>query len=181
MIERKELIEKRKMKNRKSVLIIGAVGAGIIIIALIIVIVVLVTRTETPAVSDTGGRGTVATPENIDEIRASIDEPVQDGYYNTRMNVDWNFQDSKTPSSNAMVENSERNTRTVYFDLFLDETNELIYSSPFIPVGSKLENFALDAEISKGDHTATVVYHLVDDDYQEITTVSVSVNLHILN
>jgi hypothetical protein len=95
------------------------------------------------------------------------------------MNTDWDFQTSQTPSHNAYVENAPQNTRMVYFDVILDDTNELVYSSPFIPVGGKLEEFALDAKLSKGDYAATVIYHLVDDDHKEITTVSVSVNLHI--
>jgi hypothetical protein len=181
MIDGKEMIRKEEMKNRKRLLIIGAVGAGIVIVALVIVVVVLATRQEpTIVTTDTGVRGTVATPENIDEIKAQVNEPVQDGYYRTRMSVDWDFQTSQTPSHNAYVENAPQNTRTVYFDVILDDTNELVYSSPFIPVGAKLEDFALDAKLAKGDYTATVVYHLVDDAHQEITTLSVSVNLHIL-
>jgi hypothetical protein len=181
MKDGKEMIEKREMKNKKTLPIIGAVGAGIAIIALLITVVVLATKPEPAIVTpETGGRGTVVTPENIDEIREEIEEPVQDGYYRTRMNVDWDFPTSQTPSRNAYVENAPQNTRTVYFDVILEDTNESVYSSPFIPVGAKLEGFALDAELPKGDYAAIVVYHLVDDEHQEITTLSVSVNLHVM-
>ena len=105
---------------------------------------------------------------------------MEDGYYETRMNVEWKFPNSKTESTNAYVENSPNNKRTVYFDLTLADTNELIYSSPFIPVGVRLEKFKLDAEVPAGEYTGIVTYHLVDDDYRELTTVSVSVTLRIL-
>jgi flagellar basal body-associated protein FliL len=134
----------------------------------------------TVIIPDSGGRGTVVMPENVDEIRVQLGKPVEDGSYRTKMNVDWVFQNSNEPSKNAYVENAPNNTRTVYFDLILEETNKLIYSSPFIPVGARLENFKLDAFVPAGQHRAIVIYHLVDDDHQELTTVSVAVTLHIL-
>jgi hypothetical protein len=168
--------------NKKHRITIGAVA----VVALIAVIAALALRPapqekppETTA-PDVGGRGLVALPENIEEIQKQLQEPVQDGYYETRMSIDWVFQTSKSPSENVYVENSTNNKRTVYFDLILPDTNELIYSSPFIPVGAKLENFALNADLPAGEYTPTVIYHLVDDDFQEITTVSVSVSLRIL-
>ena len=134
----------------------------------------------TIVMSPGGGRGTVVAPEYVDRIRDEFDIPVKDGAYRTRMSVDWQFPSSDEPSTNAYVENAPTNTRTVYFDLILTETNELIYSSPFIPVGARIENFTLDARIPAGQHSGTVVYHLVDDDHQEISTVSVAVTLNIL-
>lgn len=128
----------------------------------------------------TEGRGTVVTPENVEEILANRDRPVEDGHYRTIMNVDWIFPNSSEPSVNAFVENSTSNSRTVYFDLVLAETNELVYSSPFIPVGSRLEKFTLDAFVPAGVHSGIVTYHLVDDDYREITSVSVGVTLQIM-
>jgi hypothetical protein len=132
-----------------------------------------------PPVSGIGGRGVVATPENVEELREKAEQPVQDGYYETRMNVDWKFPNSSAESTNAYVENSTNNKRTVYFDLTLADTNELIYSSPFIPVGAKLEKFKLDADLPAGEYAGVVTYHLVDDEYRELTTVSVGVNLQI--
>ena len=131
---------------------------------------------EAPA---TGGRGTVINEQNVDEIREQLNRPVDDAYYETYMNVNWLFPDPSGPSSNAFVENSTNNSRTVYFDLILADSKELIYSSPFIPVGARLDKFELDAELPEGVYGAIVVYHLVDDDHQEITTVSVAVTLHL--
>jgi len=126
------------------------------------------------------GRGILVTPENIDQIIADMSEPVQDGYYIATQNVDWVFDTWDTSSSNAFVENVIDNTRTVYFDLHLEATGDLVYSSPFMPLGSKLEGFALDSAVSAGEHPAIVTYHLVDDEFQNLTTVSVAVLLRIL-
>jgi hypothetical protein len=125
-------------------------------------------------------RGTVVTPDNVDEIREQLRTPPEDAYFTTSMNTDWVFETWDTPSQNAFVENIDLNTRTVYFDLFLRETRELVYSSPFIPVGATLEGFALDTMVPEGVHSASVTYYLVDDDLNEVAQVSVAVTLTIL-
>jgi hypothetical protein len=168
------------MKSKKTLLVVGAtVGAAVVIAVVAIVAFRLGAGGNEPPVSAIGGRGVVATPENIEELRAKAEEPVQDGYYETRMNVDWKFPNARAESTNAYVENSTNNKRTVYFDLTLADTNELIYSSPFIPVGAKLEKFKLDVVLPAGEYAGIVTYHLVDDEYRDLTTVSVGVNLQI--
>ncbi len=103
--------------------------------------------------------------------------PVEDGYYSARMNVDWEFPSGSEPSTNAYVENSNANSRTVYFDLTIDETGEQVYSSPFIPVGASVEKFALETDLPEGEYPATVRYQLVDDDLQDIPGADVSVTV----
>jgi hypothetical protein len=127
------------------------------------------------------GRGVLVTPDNIDEILARQQEKVADGYYTVNQNGEWRFDTWDTPSSNAVVRNDPQNTRTVYFDLVLDSTNELVYSSPFMPLGSELQGFALDKHVPAGTHSATMTYHLVDDEYKNITELSVAVRLVISN
>jgi len=175
-------VDSRKMSSGKLIAIISAVLGVVIIAALVVIIVILLGDKNKPAVAvtgPTGGRGTIVTLENVDAIREELSKPVEDGYYETRMNVDWVFDTAKTPSKNAYVENPTSNTRTVYFDLSLADTGELVYSSPYIPVGGKLTDFALDTDLDAGDYSAIVTYHLVDDDNNELTTVSVSVKLQI--
>ena len=81
-------------------------------------------------------RPTLVTEDNVDELIASIDEPVEDGSYEVVMNTRWTFSSN---SSDAYIENSVNNTRTVYFDLFIADTKDLVYSSPYIPVGEKIQ------------------------------------------
>ena len=133
-------------------------------------------RSERP----TGVPGTVVTWDNLDQIREDITRPPEDASYNVVQSVDWTFQRWDRPSRDAYVENSTRNTRTVFFDVYLDGTEELIYESPYLPVGSSIENFALDTEVQAGSYTATLVYYLVDDDYEVITYLPVMIWLNIL-
>jgi hypothetical protein len=171
------------MKNKRVLTIAGIVAAVAVIIVVVGIVAFRLGSGSNGPVSTAepviGGRGVVAVSENVEELREKANQPVEDGYYETRMNVEWKFPSSYEPSTNAYVENSTNNKRTVYFDLTLADTKELIYSSPFIPIGAKLEKFALDSELPAGEYAGIVTYHLVDDEYQELTTVSVSVTLII--
>jgi hypothetical protein len=171
--------EKAKGRINKFI-VIGAVLAAAVIVILIVVIVRLLNANEpAPIEARTGGVGTVATIENIESIRQRLSEPVEDGYYETRMNVDWSFETWDRPSTDAYVANPESNKRTVYFTLSLADTNEIIYTSPDIPVGSQLTEFALDRNPGAGERSAVVTYHLLDDEGNQLSNVSVSVTLHI--
>lgn len=168
--------------NKRLAIIIGI--AAVVIIALVIVIVFLLNRPETPStvIEDgpvPGGRGIVVVPDNIEELRDKVNETVEDGYYNVQMNNEWVFATWDAPSGNAYVENPLTNTRTVYIDVKLADTDELVYSSPYIPLGAKLENFALDSELPAGEYDAIVTFNLVDDDYKDITNLAVTVKLYI--
>jgi len=127
----------------------------------------------------TGGRGTVMTPDNIDELLANREAPPPGGHYITTMNTNWTFNRWNVPSTNAFVENDIRNEYAVYFDLALEEDNRLVYTSPYIPLGATLREFALDRMIPAGEHPAIVTYFLVDDDGKEVSRVSVRVTLNI--
>ena len=178
--------QKQGVKIKPIHIALFSVGA-IAVVAAAVILIILFSRTNDVPENEViivtpqgGGRGMVVTQENVEEMREWLDSPIEDGYYETRMSIDWVFPNSSEPSTTAYIENSTNNTRTVYFDLFLADTSELIYSSPFIPVGARLEGFALDAHVPAGEYSGIVTYHLVDDDFEEITTVSVGVTLRVL-
>lgn len=163
-----------KKKNSKKLLI----AVLVLVIAVLVGVIVYLLLPKEEEKNDRG-RAVVLTEDNVDAFDS--EGPVEDGYYLVTMNTSWNFDDGKSESVNAYVANAKENTRTVYFDVFLSDTGEQIYSSPFLPVGSELENFKLDKELAAGDYQATVTYHLVDDEENEIDEVSAEVSIHIQN
>lgn len=172
------------LEQLSPLLKIAAIVAVVVIAILVGVIFYLLRKPDDqPVVGDNSGvgeiRATVLTEENYEQVLSQANEPVTDGYYNCKMNVEWSFASAAEPSYNAYVANSTINTRTVYFDLTLEESGDLVYSSPYIPVGAELREITLDEELSAGDYPAIVTYHLVDDDHEELSTVSVAVTLHI--
>lgn len=175
-------MDNKKIKVNKTMIIL--IPIIIILIAVIGVMgyMLLNKSDETEKESvDTSGRGTVITPDNVDEIREEMSKPVEDGYFETEMNVNWAFPNSKSESTNAYVGNSESNTRTIYFDVVLNDTEEVVYSSPYIPVGASIKGFALNVDLSKGTYPARCQYYLVDDNNEVITGVSIDVTLEILD
>ena len=175
--------EKAKKKRIKRVLL-TILGAAALVTATVFIVLYIIGDSE-PIMPErparpTGMRGTVVTEENLDTVREEIARPLEDASYNAVMTNEWTFQRWDRPSRNAYVENSRRNTRTVFFDVFLDSTNELIYESPYLYVGDHINNIALDTEVPAGEYTATLIYYLVDDEFEVITYVPVMIWLNIL-
>lgn len=168
----------------------GGRTVGIILLVVIILILagviayLLVSRQ--PEEEESGGlRGTVVTPNNVQKVIEQMDqkaseELVAPGYYTVRMNYEWYFATGDAVSENAYVENLAVNTNAVYLDLFLAEDEEnAIYKSPVIPLGSSLQNIALDTPLEAGTYPCVAVYHLVDDDQKTLSTLRVTVTVTV--
>lgn len=125
----------------------------------------------------------VVTPDNVEEIIAQQQEEdrVPIGSYEVSMSTQWTFPDNQAASEDAYVSNAPTNNNTVYFDITLEGSDEVIYKSPYIPVGSSLENIALENDMDKGMYDAILTYHLVDDSYKETSKVSVGIKITIQN
>ena len=163
----------KKKGGTKVVIIVGAV----VIVALIGVIVFLLWPK-----AEEEKRNVVLTKENAEEEIKNMEEDkgVPPGYYTVTMNNTWHFKTGDAPSEDAHVENVERNTNDVYFDIFLaEDENNAIYKSPVIPRGGTLEKIALDKPLEEGTHECVMVYHLVDENQQTVDTLRVKVTLVI--
>ena len=155
-------------------------GSQIIIIILLVVLLIaagiiiyLLTRTEEePEVMD--NRGTVITEDNASDV--IIDQEIDDAYYEVSQTLDWHF--NGTQSDDAYVANDPSNKRTVYFDLML-ENGEVIYSSPYIPLGSEIKGITLDKQLDPGTYETIVMYHLVDDDGKEVSSLKVGLTIYV--
>lgn len=169
-------LKKAKMSTNTIILITVAV---IVFISMSATIVYLLLQQNTVPNNDVirrEPRPTLITKDNIDETLGLLEEPVEDGFYEVSMNTNWTFQGS---SSNAFVENVRNNTRTVYFDVKLADTGELVYSSPYIPVGTRIQGFTLDSQLNPGDYSGLVTYYLVDDNKDEVSNLTVRINLEV--
>lgn len=166
--------------NKKLIIVLCTV-IGVLGISVVALAVSLFSKDDGEKETYSDGRATFVTPENVEEVKEDLSKPIEDAYYTTSMTVDWTFHDGESVSTSAYVGNSTANKRTVYFDVHLRETGELIYSSPYLPVGEKMYEIKLDKALEKGDYAAIVTYHLVDDDHKELTTVSVAITIHVLN
>ena len=128
-----------------------------------------------------GKPNAVITPDNVQDMIAGLDEKerVPIGSYEVNMNTTWTFPDSHSASTDAYIGNSINNQSTVYFTIALKGSEEIFYTSPYIPVGSRMENVTLDCDLAAGTYETVLTYHLVDGDYQETNRVSVALEIII--
>lgn len=162
-------------KKSKKIIIIGTA----IIILLIVVIIFLLFKGQG---QEEEKRNVVVTRDNIEQVADDImnQEYIEPGYYSTSMSTTWHFSTGDAISEDAYVENREENTNDVYFDVFLaDNEEEAIFKSPLLPRGSELNNIALDTKLSAGTYDGVLVYHLVDEEQNTVSTLRVGVTIII--
>lgn len=162
--------------------VIALVVAGVVIIVLLVVVIVLLLNgnkankdAEVNSDSKPAKREVVVNESNVEEVIEQLAEAtrVPQGSYTVTQNYEWHFPKGDEASTDAHVENLPENTNDVYFDLFIDGDDETpIYQSPVIPRGAVLEGFKLDKKLDAGTYDCIMVYHLVDEDQNSISTVS---------
>lgn len=158
--------EKEEKKSKSKIIII--ILLLLIIVALGAVIFFLLHKPKPE-------RGTTAGLAVED-----IDEKAANARFTTDMNMSWTFPSGSAVSSNAEIGNSSSNLYDCYFDVYLDDDEQtLLYSSPIIPVGEKLDKLELDQVLPDGTYDAVCTYHLLDDEDpdKELGTVSFAVSL----
>ncbi len=173
--------------SNKALLILGLI-VGIVFVAMAAVIIVLLVNMKktdvatAPAASqpEQEKRDVLVTENNVQEIVEQMEqqEYVPPGYYTVTQNYEWHFPTGDSESTDAHVENLPENNNDVYFDLFLVEDEENpIYQSPVIPLGAVLEDFKLDRKLEAGTYDCIMVYHLVDENQNSLSTVSMTVTV----
>lgn len=178
--------------------VIGIIAAVIIIILLVVCIVLLITRSGSSSKSsDASQSGYQAGSQsgdassvldrgfvdntNTNDIVTDMAEQVKEGMFHCSMTFDWTFENSNSVSPNAYVANAEDNRYTLYFDVYEKETNELLFSSPLLPVGSEFKEVKLEKTLVPGDYKAIVMYTLVNEDYEEVSSAGFTITISILH
>jgi cytoskeletal protein RodZ len=127
----------------------------------------------------------VITPDTAEEVMEEIlsEDTASDApsSYTVTQNGVWTFENGDAETQDAYVANDVENETPIYFDLIVDETGETIYSSPVLELGAKLEKFRLDKHLDKGSYDCTVLYHLVDENQNTLTTTRIGVQVLVEN
>ena len=175
-------------RNKKSrIAIVLTVIGVLVLIALVVLIIIIAKQGKDQGESGRNvgtalSRNIVITPDNADEMIAQLksEDFVQPGYYCVEMNTTWHFAKWDAVSEDAFVKNDIENTNDVYFDVFLASDESVpILQSPIIPRGSELSQIALDVPLDEGSNDCVMVYHLVDEEGNSISTLRVSFTIVI--
>lgn len=186
-VDEQRINDASKKKGGKGWVIAGILVAIVIVILLGIIIYLLQSQKTSQQSESVAAvpqqRNVVVAPENVDEVIAQMEEEAKTpvGSYEVTMNTHWTFPNGKSASSDAFVENSTSNTNMVYFIISLDSSGEEIYRSPYLELGAQLRDITLDKELEKGDYDSIITYHLVDDDFNELSSVSMYMMISIEN
>lgn len=177
---------KSARKKQRNMIIIIVIAFLVLVTALITCIVLLLTKQKEEPVQESQSvpRSTVLDRGFVDESNArdimdEMSEKVSKGMFECKMTTAWTFDDGKSASPNAYVANVENNLYTLYFDVYEESTNELLYSSPMLPVGTELKNFKLNKELAAGEYDAVVMYTMVDENLEEVSSVGFKVTISV--
>ena len=114
-----------------------------------------------------------------EEIAEKLNEKVAEGMINISMNTAPYFEDGKA-EGNVMIVNESINNYPQ--QVIRNDTQEVIYQSKAIPVGSKIERAALDVELPAGTYECTAMFHNLDPVSGEIIgTAGAIINITIKN
>ena len=116
-----------------------------------------------------------------EEIAEKLNEKVAEGMINISMNTAPYFEDGKA-EGNIMIVNESINNYPQQVEFIRNDTQEVIYQSKAIPVGSKIERAALDVELPAGTYECTAMFHNLDPVSGEIIgTAGAIINITIKN
>ncbi len=152
-------------------------NAWILIVGLVIVIIILLlirgcdTGTNPLSVeTNETGPGIIYDDSAIeggweeadtDAIVASLNQKLEEGLINISMNTSPYFADG-TSEGNLMIVNEDMNRYPQVVEIIRNDTEECIYKSGAIPVGSKIEDAKLDADLPAGTYDCTAMFYNVD-------------------
>lgn len=167
------------------VLVVIVVLVLLALVGVIIALVMMLNRPEPepePEPEPTQ-RTVVIHPEGAEEqIEEIINQvPVEPGYYQVSMTMDWIFPDGASPATNGFVRNRDTNTNDVYFDIMMRDTREVIYESPIIPRGDYINSITLDKDLDPGTYNCIMVYHLIDEEQTTLSTLNMGLNITVQN
>lgn len=162
-------METEKKGKKKKILIIVVVLLLLAVIAVLGLIIYKLLNKEEETRSRLPSKGLI-----VDE-----QEPTPDiGLFTTDMNMIWTFPEGELTSEDAVIGNSSENKYDTYFEVYLEDDEEtLLYSSPIIPVGKRLDKLKLDKGLPAGQYEALCTFHLLDSEEKEVGDVSFYVTL----
>jgi hypothetical protein len=132
-------------------------------------------------------RQTVVTEENaegfVEELFDNDDssQRAAPSSFDTVMTTVWHFTDGQSESSDAYVENAIENATPIYFDVRLTDTQETIYESPVLPLGTHVNKIKLMRDLDPGIYDCELTYHLIDDEQNTLGTIDVVVTVIVEN
>lgn len=114
-------------------------------------------------------------------VDGNINKKASEARFTTDMNMIWTFPSGSDTSNNAIIGNSSSNLYECYFEVYLDDEEQtLLYSSPVLPTGKRLDKLKLNQVLPDGSYDAICTYHILDDEDPDIELGNVSFSVSLM-
>ena len=113
-----------------------------------------------------------------EEIVELLNRKVQSSMITMSMNPDPTFRDGK---GNLLIYNDASNQGPIVVEIKRSDTGELIYTSPVVPLGKRINSGALDVELPPGSYPCTAYFHYVDSTGMILGSGGIAVQIHVEN
>ena len=118
---------------------------------------------------------------DLEQRREELQHKIDDSMIAFSVNTNPVFQDG-TSKGNIMIENPEHNDKLLIAELYLSESNELIYQSNALKPNTYIENITLDKILPKGEYTAYIYFNAYKLDTEAYTgQTGAEITITILN
>ena len=96
-----------------------------------------------------------------EELQEELNKKVEEGMMNISMNLNPIFENG-TSEGNLLIMNEEINRYPQIIEIYRKDTNELIYKSGLIPVGSRVEYGKLIVDLDAGEYPCVAYFNGVN-------------------
>lgn len=158
------------VKQKKSPLV------PVLLLAILIVLLLLLfTKQGIPssdAPSNQGNSSAIVDGEldlmGYEEIKAGLQSKVDESYMNLKINLNPVFNDVKG-KGNLMIQNSSSNKSNIQVSIYLEESNELIYTSPILKPNQSISEDQLThpEKVTTGTHKALAMFSILNPETDE--------------
>lgn len=115
------------------------------------------------------------------ERQAQLQEQLDEGMIAFSINSSPVFADGGA-EGNLMLENPGNNAKLLVVEIYIDDTQELVYQSKAIPVGSYIENVRLDKVLEAGEYQATAYFKAYrEEDQSFIGQAGAAIKITVLS
>lgn len=118
---------------------------------------------------------------DVAQRQAELQQQLDEGMIAFSINTNPVFETGGS-EGNLMLENPANNAKLLVVEIYLDDTQEMIYQSKAIPVGSYIENAQLDKVLEPGEYAATAYFKAYrESDYSYIGQAGAAINITVLS
>lgn len=121
----------------------------------------------------------VSDGKSKEDVVSDLNKQVEDGMITMSMNTEPVFSDGSS-KGNLLIENDKSNKHPQVVQIYLQDSNKLIYESGMIPVGKSIQEDNLDVILEKGIYKCIAYFNAVDETTgKKLGTSGANITVHI--